>query len=778
MDAVCTSKTLADLGFDRIQQALAGLCHSEPGRVRAAAVLPTSDAAELQARRTLFEQGHRLIEQAGRPDLQFPDPRPALERLMRGEPILEPLALLELAQAEQTARSIAALRTQCQPQRDLELLDRLEAITDHSALIGRIHRAVAPDGSVKDEASPLLGRLRSELLGARQRIQADLLQFLRQHPDAGQEPVVTERAGRFVVPIKADFRGRIEGLVHDYSSSRRTAFMEPSGYVRQNNRIQELLGDEREEVARILRELTDEVRHAAPSIQRNLEVLAGLDVLFASAALAIRHQARLCPLQPDDIRLLAARHPLLAKELCVPVDLRLEGPTRLLLVSGPNGGGKTVALKTLGLLVLMHQAGLAIPADPQGSGLCVFERVAVDIGDPQQLGSDSTFTGHVRALRALLAEAGPGWLVLLDEIGAGTDPEEGGALGTAVLEALVQAGARIAATTHLLRVKAFAHTQSWAQLAATELDPQTHEPTFRLLYGVPGRSNALQIAENLGFPLDVLRRARERLQAGQLEFEDLIRRLEASRKELGEAIERAEREKDQAGLARRQYELKRSQGFAEGLEQVRADSAELLIRLRELAQRRPGEVAKGEIRRVERQLASLEARARPTRARALGPAQAREGRRPISVGDQVLVVPLGVRGEVLEIDPKRNSATVQGPKFSVTTALADLEWTSPSAARAEAALEPGSPERPEKTAAMEIDLRGNRVEDGLELTQRCLSDAALSGLPSVRIIHGMGTGRLRSAIQQMLQKHPLVLSFRDGGEGEGGLGVTIAKLSD
>jgi DNA mismatch repair protein MutS2 len=778
---VCSPKTLSDLGFDRIVAALAGLCHSERGRALAQEVRPTAVPVELDLRRRLFEQSRRLLEKAGRPDVQFPDLRPILSRVARGEPVLDPHELLEIGRGEAAVRGLAALRTQCDPARDRELLDRLEALVDHAPLVARIDRAVAPDGSVKDDATPELRRLRADLIAARQRIQTDLLAFARQNPDLSQEHLITERNGRYVVPIKSDLRGRVDGLVHDYSSSRRTAFMEPTGFVRENNRIQELAGDEREEVVRILRELTAAVRAAAGSLERNQAEMAELDLCFAIVTMAARQAAELCALSESDVELERARHPLLPKDGTVPIDLRLAADTGLLLISGPNGGGKTVALKTLGLLVLMHQAGLALPVEPR-SRLRLFERVAVDIGDPQQLGSDSTYTGHLRTQKALLAGSGEGWLVLLDEVGSGTDPEEGGALGTAVLESLVARGARVVATTHLLGIKAFAHTQDWALLAATELDPDTHEPTFRLIYGVPGRSNALQIAENLGFPPAVLERARGRLQSGQLELEELVRELESARRDLRSAQAAAQRERDQAELARRQYEMKRRDGFASGLADFLSESGALLAKLREMGTRAGGEVGKGELRRLESAVSGLAARARPQRAGRPEQPPAARRREAIAIGDRVLIVPLGVRGEVLDVDEKKGCASVQGPRFAVTAALRDLEWISAAEARAAArAAEPRAALeelRPEKSARMEVDLRGMRVEEGLEAAERYLSDASMTGLPSVRIIHGMGTGKLRAAIQEMLRKHPLVVELRDGGEGEGGLGVTVAKLSE
>ncbi len=782
MESVCSLKDLETLGFLEVQGRLAHCCRSRAGKELALELQPTADLKELEARRALHRQGRRLVEGNGQPDLMAPDIREVLRRVEAGVQVLTPRELLEVGSFVAAAREAARLADYCGRERDPELLDRLESLVDHTSLLKSIQRALSLDGTVRDGASTLLSRLRRTLARSKQEVRTELLSFARSCGDAVWDEVVTERSGRFVIPVKSDHRGRVAGIVHDFSASRQTAFVEPAPFVHRNNHIQETAAREREEVVRILRDLSRQVAGAAGELGSNRRILAELDLLFAAVSFGLRQDAVLCPLGDSDLELFDARHPLLVPAECVPIDIRSHREARLLLISGPNGGGKTVALKCLGILVLMHQSGLAIPVSP-ASRLPVWQRVVADIGDPQNLGHDSTYTGHLRLQKKLLDVAGDGWLALLDEVGAGTDPEEGAALAAVVLERLAARGVRIVATTHLLGIKAFAHEAPWAVLAATELSPETHQPTFKLVYGVPGRSSALQLAENLSFPVDLLHAARSRLQVGQVEFEKLVVELERARKRLDLAASAAELEKREARELRKQFELKKGRGFAAGMREFRRKSAGLFNEIQELLHRPRQPPGRGELRRMEGRISALAAEAAaaakaPVPKASSGPApQLLSGK--ICVGDSVLVLSLEIRGNVLALNEKRKTVTVQGPSFSLTLPIKDVRKILSEVAEEHGGRKMGVElQVAEKDLPMQIDLRGFRVEEGVEASERYLSDAVLAGFPSIRIIHGMGTGRLRKAIHGLLDGHPLVGGFRDGGETEGGLGATVVLLGD
>src|SRR5579859_1775393 len=506
------------LEFDAVRELLARHTSFSAGRALALELLPTPQIEEARRRQTATAEALKLP--GLRPGLHLGgvhDVRPLAERARVGG-VLGPEELLDVAS---TVRGARAWRRGLAPLRDetptlLELADVY--LGDHPGLVEDIQDAIGEGGEVLDSASPALGRIRTELRTAHDRLVTRLRDIMAVPPfrDVVQDPVVTQRAGRYVIPIRAESRGQVPGIVHDQSASGATLFVEPLAVVEMGNRWRSLILEEQREVERILRALSQEVGEQADALTRSVEGLAQIDLARARAALAEQHRGSAPELvslprpagQPV-LRLLNARHPLLPGEV-VPISLDVGGDFDLLLITGPNTGGKTVALKTAGLLSLMAQAGLFIPAD-EGSLVAVFERVQADIGDEQSLQQSlSTFSSHISRIVRMLRDADSCSLILLDELGAGTDPQEGAAIARALLDFLRERGAYVVATTHYPELKSYAEATPRVQNASVEFDVQTLSPTYRLMIGTPGRSNALAIAERLGMPAEVLARARTR----------------------------------------------------------------------------------------------------------------------------------------------------------------------------------------------------------------------------------------------------------------------------
>ncbi|MBI2528569.1 MAG: Smr/MutS family protein [Candidatus Rokubacteria bacterium] len=657
-------------------------------------------------------------------------------------------------------------------------------------------RSLDDDGGVTDEASPALRRLRRRL----RELRRDLVKRLEAHfqaPGADllfQERYVTVRHGRYVLPILAAAKGRLRGIVHDRSQSGATLFVEPEAVVEDNNELVQAIREEESEVWRVLAVLTDAVREALPELHTLLEGLGRLDLTFALADLAERMRAVEPALGPGpagtaEISLRGARHPLLLAQgwqnperPVVPVDLVLDAERPLLVITGPNAGGKTVALKTLGLFALMAQSGFHLPAC-DGARLPVFEQLFTVIGDDQSVAENlSTFSAFVRQLRVVLEHVDHRSLVLLDELGAGTDPEDGAALAQAVLEEVAGRGAFCVASTHLEPLKAFASTDPRARNASVEFDGERLEPTFRLVYDRPGQSYALAIGARLGLPPALIDRAQAHRSTHGRALQELLTRLDArDRQDAGRAALIERREAESAGpLSRAREEL----------ETARSQARESLTRARAEAQRLLGEIRRAvneeweQLKRSDRTRESLE-RSRKrlldlTRRASEAPAEDAPGPTAAAApGDHVQIVHLGLEGEVLTVDGA--GATVRAGSVTVKVPVRALRVLEPPAAH-RARSRAAAPARrdvrlPEKTGvAAEIQLIGRTADEARDLVEKYLDDAFLAGLPSVRVIHGKGTGTLRRVVHELLAVHPLVAAHRPGAPQEGGEGATIASL--
>ncbi len=782
---------LAVLEFDKLRALLAGGAASALGLEAVDRLQPVCDQAliarwqrETSEVRALLDRGFDL------PLGGLHDVRPILTQVGIGG-VAEPRELLAVAE---TLRCIERLAAFCAEREDLVCLgETARQLLPHPAVADEIERCLTDDGEVADDASAELRRLRQQVRNVSNRLQSTLRRILSDiaSSDAVQDPVVTLRDGRYCVPIKASHQGQFQGLIHDRSASGATVFMEPAEVVKLNNELREAQFAEKEEVQRILAELSHRVAAVKDDLSRNLAHLTVLDLARARGKLSLRLAAVEPTVTTDgNFDLRQARHPLLVDRLgwpqVVAADLRLDDTVDTVLITGPNTGGKTVSLKTVGLLTLMAQAGLHVPAD-QGTRLPICAQVFADIGDEQSLEQSlSTFGAHLRQIVHILREARPGALVLLDEVGAGTDPTEGAALAEAVLTWLHRRGCRTVATTHHGSLKHFAYLTEGVENASVEFDARTLAPTYRLLTGIPGASHAFEIAERYGLPGEVVSLARDLLPEEHHDASAVIMKLQASRRQLDREVETAEHEAAIASHERRELEKERRR-LRELEREVREDARREAARLLEQVQRE-AEGILGELRRADREgrgteqarrrLAALRAEVKeqpssvvPRRAPVAPPGQTDS---EYAVGDQVEVLRLACQAEVLAVADD-GQLTVQAGRMRMELAPAEV-----------ALVRRGTPSVATTAARrggvglshvdLELHLRGETVDDALVMLDRYLDQALLSNLPEVRIVHGKGTGTLKRAVQEYLRQHPYVKSYQHPPEALGGGGVTVARL--
>ncbi len=792
---------------------LAGrFCSSERGRERLLAATPSGDPAEVRRRAGVTRD---LVSRTGlRPPVRIfglDEGAPLVSRLGAAGQALPPEELLDLfALVERSEEARRAV-----PVEGLELPDLtalLAPLGDLEDLLGERDYTFEPDGRIRDTASARLASIRAAIVRLRRDVVRRLEELVRARPDALADGYVTEKGGRYCLPVRSDRRESVAGIVHEKSGSGQTLFVEPLAVVEANNALSEAFEEEREEIHRILVALTARFAARKRELSAAVEVLTELDGYQARAELARRSQG-VFPETDGPLVLKKARHPLLDRRLAplreevfgeraeergsdaVPLDLVLDEGQRLVLLSGPNAGGKTVAMKTVGLFALLAQSGFAVPADP-GTSLPVFDKLLVVAGDAQDLLGDlSSFAGAMTRTAAALAAATPRSLVLLDELGSGTDPDEGGAIAMSVLEEDLRRGGLTVATTHLAAVKEWAHDRPDVLSAAMEFDESLGRPTFRVRPGATGRSRALAVAERSGIPRRVLEAARERLGSGWAAADAALERLESETR-----AARAEAEKLRAeslALASRR----------DALEREAAALATEKQRLRERAKTEIDRAIEALRERTRRELDRIREEARAGRAVSRGAlmtvvGEARkdaealfemaappEPSGPVAVGDRVKVVPFGTTGKLLALDEAKGQAEVEVGGKRMKVGIADLrpatgsgapaavsKWAPiPRASAGDAKVAPAP-----KAAAPrgEIVLVGLRVDAALPEVERAINDALLSGKGSLRIVHGFGSGRLAAAVREFLADHPGVSSFRPGDDTEGGDAATIAEMKD
>lgn len=790
--------SLRVLEFSDVITDLMGEASSVLGRQRAAALRPSPDP-ELVARGLEETRECRdLLRQGPVPTLErVTDIREPLQRASIAGVRLSPQELLAMAD---TVEAAVRLRRHLRSVHlSLPELTRLAAgLTPPAEVASEIRRCLTPDGTLADDASPALRRLREDARRTREAVREALQELLQSAPLQAvlAEPIITLRNDRYVIPLTPGYRGHLQGIVQDQSSSGQTLFVEPLSVVELNNAIRRLEREAEAECERVLGELTAMIRADENAIRSTVEALADLDLVLAKARLAERwHAEKPQVLHEGGLRLLAVRHPLLLEQrrvrggednerAVVPIDVVVSQQARVLVITGPNTGGKTVALKTVGLAVLMTQAGLFIPASAD-SQLPVYGSVYADIGDQQSLAQDlSTFSAHVGRLRTILLQANSKSLVLLDEIGAGTDPGEGSALGNAVLEALANRNCHVLATTHLDAIKAFVAQDARMVNAAVEFDLDSLRPLYKLIIGLPGRSFAIDIACRLGIPPTIIQRSRELLGDSGAEVTALLSRLQTQEQQ---------READLAEAARERYAATASRQAAA---EVAAELREQVMAVRGRAKRLVADIAAEARRRAEAVVAELSRggsirEAREAIRRGVQQAEARLAELPhtdadpasavapsgVKPGQRVFVRHLGQIGTVV------SSATAQGLvdvqlRVGKTRVPVDILAPVPSATPSEPPVGVGVTWRAGAGDSLgaEINVIGCTVDEATGRVQRYLEDAVLGGLARVRIIHGKGTGRLRRGITEFLKTHPLVANFHLASFEEGGSGATIVDL--
>ncbi len=800
------AKSLQTLELPNILDRLASYAAFSASKELARALRPTDDLDESRRRQKETTEARTLLSLV--PDLTIGgvhDMRPQAIAAARGV-TLEPTQLLDLKSTLIAART---MRRRFDKKGDsfpvlAILASGLEPLP---GLIDAVSKVLDERGEVLDSASGKLATIRRDLRVAHDRLVGKLQRLLSDPKLAPmmQEPIITQRDGRFVIPLRAEFKGRIKSVIHDRSASGATLFIEPLSVVELNNQMRELQLTERDEIRHILAELSQQVGQQAESITRTVEALANLDLAFAKARYAEVLKANepiLKPVKPradlphpgSTLRLLAARHPLLDPETVVPIDLTLDSDTYALVITGPNTGGKTVSLKTAGLLVLMAQCGLHLPV-VSGSELSVFDAVYADIGDEQSIEQSlSTFSSHISNIIDLLKRASPRSLVILDELGAGTDPQEGAALAQAILGILLERQVTTLVATHYPELKTYAHTTLGVSNASVEFDIESLRPTYHLTIGLPGRSNALAIARRLGLDAEIVDRARTMVSPEDLRAEDLLNEIHHQRDMASQDRVVAEQAREQvqaleAELARRLETiddervdlLERARLEAEAeVEAVREQLHDLRRRLASAEQPLEAlEAIESEVEALEDQMA--EPVSRPTLgidlpSRPFDSAQDR----PFQLGDRVRLRSINATGVITGLNPEQ--VEVQVGRLRVRARLDDLASLGedePAPEHRQSGIRESSMGKGIATAPpLELDLRGRTVDEGLEELDRRLDAAFLAGMPFVWVIHGKGTGRLREAIRLALRDNPYVASFEPGKAGEGGDGVTVVRLAN
>jgi DNA mismatch repair protein MutS2 len=807
-------RTLRVLEYPKILARLSHYCAFSGGAELAAALLPSDDLVTVREWLLQTYEAYQLLQQ--KDDINFggvSDLRPLLDRAERRS-VLFPPDLLEIKFTLQRARQLRNLLTRLEHTFP-HLAEMAANIQPCDHVVEQISRCISDRGDVLDSASPELGRIRSELRVAQERLLSTLDRLVHSGDIKPylQESLVTQRQGRYVIPVRAEYKGNIDGIVHDQSASGATLFIEPLKVVQQNNAVRELELQEEKEVRRILLELSIAVAEEALYLRRNTQVLAELDFTFAKARYAYTLDATLPEMitfqprkpapkqgkQAEDtlahpgsvIDLRRARHPLLDQKTVVSIDVYLDDDTYLIVITGPNTGGKTVTLKTVGLLVLMAQSGMMIPADID-SKLSIFEGVYADIGDEQSIEQSlSTFSSHLTNIITILEEADPTCLVLLDELGAGTDPEEGSALAMALLDNLRDRGITTFATTHYSDLKLYAHNTPGVRNASVEFDVETLSPTYELSIGLPGRSNALTIARRLGLNPVIVDQAEQIVRPDTLQADKLLDDIRRARQEAFDVAERAKARERQGQLLEAdlrhqlaQIEQARRTVIAETRALMQAELEEARKEIEQLRRQArsgfTGSAAAGHedfLVRAEKELSRRKQATEEVNQRVIVPGKAGDRLTgPVEVGDIVWVASLQASGEVLAVYDASDEADVQLGNFRLKLPMKRMELRQKAVKEAAAPAVKIRSSSPAPSPGIELDLRGERVEDGLERLERYLNDAYRARLPFVRIIHGHGTGAMKSAVRDVLKHHPLVNTMRAGEGNEGGDGVTMVKL--
>ena len=796
-----THKTLATLEFDKITEMLVECAATDGAKARAKTLMPTDDYDLVVDRQKKTDDAKRLINVKGYPSFSAGEGTvPSAERAYKGA-VLSPRELLDIASLLRSARMMLDYINTDKPfETSLDAV--FSRLLPNRSLENSITKSIISEDMIADEASPELAEIRRKMRATNNRIKDTLQSYIGgARLKYLQENIVTMRNGRYVVPVKAEYRSEMKGLVHDTSSSGATLFVEPMAVVEANNELRELSSAESHEIDRILSALSAEVAEFSSAISLNYHNITELALVFACASLAITMRAEMPVItKARVVELKRARHPLIARDKVVPIDVAIGSDFDTLVITGPNTGGKTVTLKTIGLLTVMAQSGLQIPALAE-SVIGVFSEVLVDIGDEQSIEESlSTFSSHMVTVVDILATVGPRSLALFDELGAGTDPIEGAALAIAILERVKESGALSASTTHYAELKAYALDTPRVQNASCEFDIETLRPTYKLIVGTPGKSNAFAISEKLGISPDIIKRAESLIKRDDKRFEDVIERLDTSRMEM-------ERERDEAEALRRDYEeykakaereLKAKIAKSEDeiqktvlkarqiLDSARASSEFIFRQLEDIRKQenrdKRDEMAKRAREEVRRRLRESEGLASGVDIREVSLDEEYKLPRPLKVGDKVYLTTVGKEGIVTALADKKGQISVTAGilKTKVDESKLRLIEDGVKYRRREENVPKVSEGKVKKsivsTFKTEVDVRGMIGDDAWFVVDKYLDDAILSNMSSVRIIHGKGTGALRAALWKYFKLDKRIKSYKHAEYGEGDAGVTVIEL--
>ena len=785
-------KSQLKLELDRVLSMLADCAGSTDGKTTCLALVPISDLEQVQMLLAETTAASTLSTQKGYPNFaNVKDVSASIDRAERGG-ALQPRELLDIAGVLRSTRNVKGYISEEEEENILTPMFRM--LTPNKYLEERIFSAILSEEEIADTASPALADIRRHMRIQSAKIK-DSLQKVISSPSYAKflrEPIITIRDGRYVVPVKSECKNDIPGLVHDVSATGSTYFVEPMSAVNANNALRELEIKEKKEIERILAELSAEAAGYREAICDNIRLLVQLDVIFAKAKLAFQLRAW-APIMNDigKVELRNARHPLIDTQKVVPISLRLGTDFDTMIITGPNTGGKTVSLKTIGLLTLMAECGLHIPAG-DGSCLSTFDAILADIGDEQSIAQSlSTFSSHMRTIVDIVAQCDNRTLVLFDELGAGTDPAEGAALAIALIEFCRKMGSRVVATTHYAELKLYAMRTANVINASCEFSVETLQPTYKLLIGIPGKSNAFAISRKLGLSVDILKEAADLVTQSDKDFEDVLTQLEQQRQQMESARAEAEHLRQETAKIKQQSEEFSAQLQLErekAMEQARREAQQIIEEAR-----RTANAATDEIKALKKQLAEsadtqginqrqadlrrslndAESKLRAGQVQKARPAPSRE----ILVGDTVELLKLGTKASVLAIN-KDGSYQLQAGILKLTAKADEIYLLEQENPYKQKGSRPAHSGREMKMAAMasEIDLRGMDSVEAICLLDRYLDEAMRSNVSPVRIIHGKGTGVLRAAVHQSLKKNKFIKTFRLGLYGEGEDGVTIAEF--
>lgn len=787
-------KSLRVLEFNKIVDILKTKVSSSLGLKYIENLTPSSDYEEVKYMLEETSQAQGILLKRGAVGLNgIHDIEDKAKRAEIGAS-LDPGSLIKIADTLRVARNLKNTLASSEEEFSYPIIQGLSnSLYVYRDVEDKIYNAIVSEIEISDNASSELRDIRRRIVQKNQSIRSKLNSIISSttYQKYLQDAIISVRGDRFVVPVKAEYRSYVSGIIHDQSSSGATLFIEPMSIVDMNNELRQLRLKEQEEIERILAELSALVGEISHDIISNQEILGKLDFAFAKGKLSIAMKAVEPNLNEDQfINIKAGRHPLLDAETVVANDIYLGRNFHTLLITGPNTGGKTVTIKTVGLFALMTQSGLHIPAN-YGSSMCVFDNVFADIGDEQSIEQSlSTFSSHMTNIVSILKDVTENSLVIFDELGAGTDPIEGASLAIAILEDVKMAGAKCIATTHYTELKNYALTKEGVENAAVEFDVDTLSPTYRLLMGIPGKSNAFEISKKLGLSDYIISRAREFIDDSNIELEDVLQEAEKSRLKAIEEREEAEKLKAEIEKVKQEYDERLAkitsqrdklieQAKSEAFRITRGAKEEVDNIIKELRQMENEMASKEKNRKIEalrKELSSSMGALQPSVESMIVPKVATKEIKNLKPGDEVKVITLNQNGSVISVDERKKEAVVQIgimkmtlPFKSLQKAKADVKTTVTKGTRNIIKSKSGR-------VKSEVDLRGMNLEEAIMEVDKYLDDACVAGLEYVTIIHGIGTGVLKSGIQEVLKKNKHVKSQRPGQYGEGGAGVTIAVL--